>query len=82
MPVMAAIMPRQRLRPVAVEKSTELVVARSLAVTRILVVVRDGVPAGHAENSPAIYGWVKRRRSSRVPEGRLSDSVVPPGLGM
>lgn len=54
----------------------------SLAVTHILAVVRDAVPAGHAENSPAIHGWGMRTRSNRVPEGRLSASVVPPGLGM
>jgi len=52
-----------------------------LKFTHIFVVVGSGVPAGHAESSPAIHGWVERRRSSRVPEGRLSDSVVPPGLG-
>jgi len=54
----------------------------NLKFIHILVVVGRCVPAGHAENSPVIHGWVDRGRSSRVPEGRLGDSVVPPGLGM
>ena len=54
----------------------------TLKFTHILFVVGSSVPVGHAENSPAMNGWVERRRLTPVPEGRLSDSVVPPGLGM
>ncbi len=53
-----------------------------LKFTHNSVVVGSGVPAGHAENSPAIHGWVDHRRLTRVPEGRLNDSIVPPGLEM
>jgi len=53
-----------------------------LKFAHILVVVSRGVPAGHAENSPAIHGWVDRRRLTRVPEGGMNDSIVPPGLKM
>jgi hypothetical protein len=46
----------------------------------------DGIPLGFSatkislyENSPAIYGWVKRHKKIEVPEGRQNGSFVPDG---
>jgi hypothetical protein len=33
----------------------------------------------HNDNSPAIYGWVKRQPNGKVPQGRQNASFVPDG---
>jgi hypothetical protein len=39
-------------------------------------------PAGFAENSPAIYGWVKRHQHKiKSRQGRQNISFVPDGTG-
>ena len=50
-----------------------------LAVTHSFAVVRDGVPAGHTENSPAIHGWEEANAFKPSPGGTVERFSRPSG---